>query len=155
VAVIVQDTTPPEVRCVTSTVALWPPKHDVREVEIVVTATDACAEPDFVFPLVATISSNEADNAEGSGDGNTTGDVHGQDGYAAPVLVTNCFTWDPSCGDAGAWVGTVLLCAERDGEGDGRAYVIVVEATDSNFNVASTSAVVIVPHDRRGGGGNG
>ncbi len=148
VLVSVQDTTPPEVECTTSVAALWPPDHKMRDVQVVVRATDACIDPGAVLPLVVTVRSDEPDDAPGGGDGSTTGDVDGSDGYASPRNVTSKLTYQPSLG---AWVGTVKLRAERAGSGDGRAYTFDVAAVDSAGNLAVTSCVVVVPHDRRPG----
>ena len=154
VKVVVQDTTPPEVMCTTDMNALWPPSHDMRGVTVIVTTSDVCENPDpLIFPLIVTVRSDESDNATGNGDGNTTGDVNGQDGFTVPVDLTPLFAFDASIGSDGAWVAMIELRAERDGNGDGRAYIIDVLAVDSFFNVTTTSCVVVVPHDRRGGGG--
>ncbi len=151
VTIEVADAMPPEVSCTTSMGLLWPPNHKMVQVALVVVATDNCAEPDFVVPIVVTVRSDEPDNATGNGDGNTTGDVNGQDGFSAPVNVTGTFTFNAAYGEHGAWVGTILLRSERAGTADGRAYTIDVAATDSALNVAQTSCVVVVPHDRRNG----
>ena len=151
VMIEVQDTTPPEVLCTTSVASLWPPKHKMVEVSIIVAPTDACAEPEFIFPLFIFVSSDEPDNANGVGDGNTTGDVNGQDGFSAPVDILGQMTWDAT---ALVYTGTILLRAERDGTQDGRKYTIDVTALDSQNNPAITSCCVVVPHDRRGGQGN-
>ena len=147
VVITIQDTTPPEVMVTTDCAALWPPKHDMREVTIIIFATDTCEDPENVIPLIVTVSSNEPDNANGNGDGNTIGDVGGQDGHAGYVDVTSSFAYDV---DLGAWIGTIQLRAERDGDGNGRAYTIDVSAWDTYNNIATTSCVVVVPHDKRG-----
>ncbi len=150
VLVNVQDTTPPEVMVTTDVAALWPPKHDMRAVTCIITTSDVCENPDpTIIPLVVTVRSDEPDNATGNGDGNTTGDVNGSDGFTAPVDVTSLFSFDANLGDDGAWVATIQLRAERDGTGDGRAYVIDVIAFDTDGNMVTTSCVVVVPHDRR------
>ncbi len=146
VLITVEDTTPPEVMCTTSVAALWPPKHGLVPVALIVTATDECAEPGEILPITVRVSSSEPDNANGVGDGNTTGDVNGQDGYTAPVDVTSVFDYDAS---TDRWTGTVLLRAERDGTGTGRKYTLDVLAMDSHGNPAATSCCVVVPHDRR------
>lgn len=150
VSIEVVETMPPEVMCTTDIASLWPPNHKMREIAIRVVATDACQDPDFIFPLAITVRSDEPDNATGNGDGNTTGDVNGQDGFAAPADILSNMTWDPV---AQEYVGTIELRAERAGGGDGRKYTIDVTALDSQGNAAITSCCVVVPHDRRGGGG--
>ncbi len=147
VLITVQDSMPPEVLCSTNLAALWPPNHRMVPVSVVVTATDACTDPSAILPITVLVRSDEPDNASGNGDGNTTGDVDGYDGYSAPVDVTSAFTYD-ALNDR--WVGTVRLRAERQGSGDGRQYTIDVLATDSAGNDATASCVVVVPHDRRG-----
>ncbi len=151
VLITVQDTTPPEVMCTTDLAALWPPNHSMRTVTLIVTATDVCAEPDEVLPINVHVRSDELDDASGVGDGATTGDVNGSDGYSlAPgggVDVTSCFSFDTA---TSSWIGTVQLRAERAGTGDGRKYTLDVEALDSHGNSSQTSCCVIVPHDRRG-----
>ena len=151
VLITVVDNVPPEVMCTTDVVALWPPKHNMKTVTLIVVATDECADPDFIFPLTVYVTSDEQDNANGVGDGNTTGDVNGQDGFSGPVDVTSMFTWNV---DLTRWEGTIELRAERDGTMDGRKYTINVTALDSLGNIGDTSCCIVVPHDRRRGGGN-
>ncbi|MCI0587085.1 MAG: putative Ig domain-containing protein, partial [Planctomycetes bacterium] len=143
----VEDTIPPEVMCTTSVASLWPPNHTMREVTLVVTATDACEAPAEVIPLIVTVRSDEEDDETGVGDGQTTGDVNGQDGFAAAVDVSADFVQGIL---PGTYVATILLRAERQGTSDGRKYTIDVAALDSASNIATTSCCVIVPHDRRG-----
>lgn len=143
----VQDTMPPEVECTTSLAALWPPKHDMRQVALIVSATDDCQNPDFIFPITVMVRSDEPDNANGLGDGNTTGDVNGMDGYILPADVTTSLSWNAL---TQRYEGTIQLRSERDGNGDGRCYTLDVVAVDSQGNSATTSCCIVVPHDRRG-----
>jgi hypothetical protein len=138
---------PPEVMCTTNLSALWPPNHGMVPVSLIVKATDSCSDPEAILPIAVCVSSSEPDDAQGGGDGNTSGDVNGSDGFTAPVSVTSGFTYD-AVNDR--WTGTVLLRAERQGSGNGRKYTIVVTATDSQGNAATTSCCVVVPHDQRG-----
>jgi hypothetical protein len=149
VVIIVQDDTPPEVMVITDVAALWPPKHDMRTVTMYITATDACAAPEYIFPLIVTVRSDEEDDAIGEGDGSTIGDVNGEDGYTIPVdlQVDSQLWWIP---EEEHFAGTLDLRAERCGDGDGRSYIIDVGALDSSGNWAYTSCCVVVPHDRRG-----
>ncbi len=150
VLVVVQDTTPPEVMVTTDVASLLPANHGMRTVTLLVTATDACAEPGEVMPITVTVRSDEPDNANGGGDGNTTGDVNGFDGFTSPVEVSALLL--PGL-LPGTFVATVQLRAERANSGDGRQYTIDVAAFDSAENVTTASCVVVVPHDRRGTNG--
>jgi hypothetical protein len=87
--------------------------------------TDAC-DPGAVIAL-ASATSSEPDDQPGNGDGNTTGDV--QDATIGSP--------DPS----------VLLRAERSGDGPGRVYALTYTARDASGNAASALAIVAVPHD--------
>lgn len=146
VLITVEDTLPPELLCTTDRASLWPPKHSMVPVTLVIAATDECADPDEILPISVRVSSSEPDDASGNGDGNTSGDVGGFDGYTAPVDVTASFSYEPG---TGLWTGTILLRAERAGSGVGRKYTIDVEAFDSHGNAAISSCCVVVPHDQR------
>lgn len=146
VTITVEDTLPPEISCTTDRAALWPPKHALTPVTLVIEATDACADPSEILPIAVFVSSNEPDDAAGGGDGHTSGDVGGFDGYAAAVDVTGAFSHDAG---TGLWTGTILLRAERAGAGVGRKYTLDVQAFDSHGNAAVTSCCVVVPHDQR------
>jgi hypothetical protein len=72
-------------------------------------------------------TSSEPDDAPGSGDGNTTGDIQ-----------------DASIGEPDP---TILLRAERSGDGSGRVYTLTYVARDASGNMASALGIVTVPHD--------
>ncbi len=116
------DTVGPELTIALSRDVLWPPNHKLVEVCAEVSAVDNC-DADPVIELVS-VTSNEPDN--GTGDGDTTGDIE--------ILAGNCFK----------------LRSERAGNGDGRKYTITYKATDASGNETLAEACVIVPHDRRG-----
>ena len=141
----VVDTTPPAVLCSTDIAALWPPNHKMKVVELQVIIEDIAGSAQI---LSATLRSDEPDNAPGGGDGNTSGDVNGADGFAGLVDVADLFVFDPTRGTSGAWVANVLLRAERDGSGDGRVYTLDVVAVDAAMNVSECSTCVIVPKSR-------
>ena len=126
-AVTVRDTVPPVLTVVASPTVLWPPNHRMVTVDDTVVATDAC-DPSPAILLVAA-SSSESDDALGGGDGSTTDDVQG------------------------ASVGTpdvsILLRAERDGQGSGRVYTLTYRASDGSGNATQASSTVTVPHDMR------
>jgi hypothetical protein len=140
--VTVVDTAVPEISCTLDTHVLWPPKHGMYPVTLTVSAVQGQTP----LPIQVDVRSSEPDDDAGTGDGQTTGDVNGQDGYAAPVDVTSEFTYDSA---TGLWTGTVLLRAEREGTGVGRKYTLDVSATDSSGNAVTASCCVVVPHDRR------
>ena len=119
VVITVVDASPPEVACTTNVAALWPPNHQMVEVDVFIDATDACTAPEDLILLTVEISSNEPD--DGLGDGDTLGDVNGEDAFAELLDVASDFTFNPI---TASFEGTVFLRAERGGIGDGRAYSI-------------------------------
>ncbi|HUE73799.1 MAG TPA: hypothetical protein VMP01_23165 [Pirellulaceae bacterium] len=145
VRITVVDTIPPEVACTTDLAALWPPNHQMVEVGVFIEATDACTHPDDLLLLEVVVTSDEPDDAEGNGDGTTTGDTDGEDGFAAAVDVTELFTFNPA---TARFEGSVFLRAERAGAGSGRTYTIRATVLDSHNNLATSSCVVVVPHDQ-------
>ncbi|HNB04110.1 MAG TPA: hypothetical protein PLV88_07440, partial [Methanoregulaceae archaeon] len=102
---------------------LWPPNHKMVNIDASVTASDICdADPVIVL---ASITSDEPDDADGIGDGETTGDIQ------AANLGTEDYKF--------------RLRAERAGEQDGRIYTITYQATDFSGNSVTGSATVSVP----------
>jgi hypothetical protein len=138
VLITVEDTTAPVVVCTTDVIALRPPDHTMRKVEICVAVTEECSD----VTLTCEVSSSEPDDAKG--DGQFTGDVDGLDGYTLPVEVNLVF--DP---ESGCFLGEVELRAERDGRNRGRTYSIVCHVTDVAGNRAQAGCVVVVPHSAR------
>jgi hypothetical protein len=147
VRVVVSDLTPPVVSCTTNIASLWPPKHDLRPVKIFVQVGDDVSDPGALAILSATLRSDEPDNAPGGGDGHTTGDVNGQDGFTSPVNVAHLFA--PVPGQPGRFQACVLLRAERAGSGDGRVYTFEVTAADAQGNSSGSSCVVVVPKNQK------
>jgi len=122
--VTVEDTTPPQLTVILDPDMLWPPNHHMVEVEATVIASDNCGMPAIAL---ASLSSNEADDALGKGDGRTTSDIQpGADDFH------------------------FSLRAERAGTGSGRIYTAVYAATDGSGNAASEAGFVVVPHDQGG-----
>jgi hypothetical protein len=109
---------------------LWPPNHKMILVKLDAEVTDDCTSTTW---KIISVSSNEADDAKGSG-------------HSAPdwQLVGN---------------HAVKLRAERSGNASGRIYTITIQATDQAGNVSATETLsVSVPHDQGHGhskGGNG
>jgi hypothetical protein len=125
VTVTVEDTTPPVVMVNASPFFLWPPNHDMREVEARVRVEDGCSGEDDFDVVLVDVESDEPDNS--TGDGNTTNDIQG----------ANRGTDDRS----------ILLRAERKGNGNGRVYTLTYEVTDGSGNKTEAEANVYVPHD--------
>ena len=124
-SVTVVDTTPPVITVSVTPVVLWPPNHQMREINATVTVTDVCsAAPTFVL---TSITVDEPDN--GDGDGNTIDDVQEAE-FGTPDT-------------------RFKLRAERQGNGDGRVYTITYTATDGSGNTAVAVVTVVVPHDMR------
>ncbi len=121
----------------TDKATLTPANHKFQEVEITAALFDKTIDPQADGLTVSCyIASSEPDNA--TGDGNTTGDVNGYDGYTAPVPVDLAF-------DGTNFVGTAQLRAERSGSGTGRVYTIVCYLEDAAGNARTSSVEVVVP----------
>jgi hypothetical protein len=126
-SVTVQDTKPPTLSVLADPAVLWPPNHELVPVQTTWQTGDVC-DPDGVRVELVSVTSSEADDASGTSDGATTGDIQGADVGTA----------DP----------TILLRAERNGTGPGRVYEINYRAIDRAGNTAPGFAVVTVPHDQ-------
>jgi hypothetical protein len=124
-SVVVRDTMPPYLTLTLSPTTLWPPNHRIMPVLAPWHVNDVC-DPSAGIVLVSAASS-EPDDAQGSGDGSTTGDIQ-----------------DASIGTADM---SVLLRAERSGDGPGRVYTLTYVARDASGNMASALGIVTVPHD--------
>jgi hypothetical protein len=123
-AIRVADTVAPQIAVSLNVTTLWPPNHKLVPITATVSVSDRCA-PSIAVQLVS-ITSNEPDN--GSGDGDTAGDIQG----ASP----------------GAFDTSFALRAERSGNGSGRVYTIIYRATDTSGNSRTATAFVRVPHNK-------
>ena len=120
----VEDATPPELTVRLDPDTLWPPHHHMVGITGTIEASDNCGTPTVAL---ASLTSNEPDDAPGIGDGQTTGDTQpGNDDFHFSTR------------------------AERAGTGGGRIYTAVYTATDGSDNVASAAGLVVVPHDQGG-----
>jgi len=104
--------------CSASKTTLWPPNHDLIDIGFSYSAADNC---DANPAMSISITSDEP-------------------GAFSPDAA---LIEDP----AGKVTG-LRLRAERNGDGDGRVYLIKVIATDKAGNSASMCSALAVPHDR-------
>ena len=118
----VVDSTPPAASAAARPAILWPPDHRMVPVHVDLVASDACSAS--VDVRLLGVRSSEPDDAPGSGDGRTTGDVAGV---------------DP--GDD----RDVLLRAERSNTGAGRTYTLTYRLTDAAGNTRTLEVAVAVP----------
>ena len=124
VDIIVIDQTPPEITVTATPDILWPPNHEMIEINLTVEVSDNCDEyPNIVLTSVI---SNEPDN--GKHDGNTINDIQNA--------------------DVGTEDYNILLRAERSGKGDGRIYTITYTVIDASGNDSMASATVTAPHNK-------
>lgn len=110
--------------------SMWPPDHNYQSftvTDFVLSASDNCdPNVDVSDVYITKITSDEAEN--GAGDGNTLNDI---------TIAANCKDFQ--------------LRAERSVVGDGRVYTIHFKVVDSNGNVGTATATVIVPISFGGG----
>ncbi|MBC8874804.1 MAG: hypothetical protein H8E44_35740 [Planctomycetes bacterium] len=137
------DSTPPTVECLADPITLFPPNHKMVPVDVFIAAEDDVTSPEDLSLDAVFISSNEPD--EFVADGDTAGDVNGEDGFLVPVDVTDLFEFDEIIG---GFLGTVELRAERAGDGDGRVYTIEAFVSDEAGNIGTSSCDVVVTHDK-------
>jgi hypothetical protein len=112
----VVDTTPPVLTCSVATSVINQTNHDLVNVGLSSTANDQC---EGALPVTVNVFGNEDD--EQSGDGHFSPD-------AKDIAPT-----------------TLRLRAERSGNGNGRVYLIIPEATDSSGNRGFSCCTVTVP----------
>jgi subtilisin-like proprotein convertase family protein len=118
--VTVQDATPPVVTLSATSTLLWPPNHNMIDVGLAASAADGC-DP---HPSIAVAVYGDEDDELQTGDGNFSPDAL----RVAP--------------------GTLQLRAERQGNSDGRVYLIIGTATDASANRGYNCATVVVPHSQ-------
>jgi len=123
--VTVVDTIPPELHVSITPDLLWPPNHRMTDVAASVVASDVCSTTSV---SLRAITSTEADDAQGSGDGSTLNDIQGA--------------------ETGSLDLAFQLRAERNGRGEGRVYTVSYAAIDESGNSTDTAVLVLVPHDQ-------
>ncbi|MCF7823130.1 MAG: HYR domain-containing protein [Candidatus Marinimicrobia bacterium] len=106
---------------------MWPPNHKYSSFDasdFVVSVDDNCSDLSAADVVITRVTSDEAEDAKGGGDGSTKKD-----------MVIN---------------GTSLdLRAERQGGGNGRVYTIYLSVSDEHGNSSTASYQVQVPHDKK------
>jgi hypothetical protein len=121
---------PPSLLVTLDQTSCWPPNHKMVPVNVSLLVNDD-RDPNPQVVLYS-VTSDEPDDANGNGDGNTVNDI--QDAAIG--------TYD---------LGLSLRC-ERAGSGDGRTYTICYKATDNDGNFTIACATFEVPHDQGGAG---
>ena len=128
VEVEVVDTTPPIITVTLSPAVLWPANHKMVDIKAVISASDN-RDPAPAVVLLS-ITSNEAADAKGGGDGHTLADIQ----FAQFGVYDDAFQ----------------LCAERSGGSTGRIYTVTYQATDCSGWISTVQSLVTVPHDQGG-----
>lgn len=121
--VTVTDDEAPTITITSQTLTMWPPNHKYKTFlmsDLVTGVSDNCSTLNIGNVVIASVSSDEPENA--GGDGNTNDDI---------VIAADC--------------KSIQLRAERAGSGDGRVYTINVLVKDEAGNVGAASIKVRVP----------
>jgi hypothetical protein len=106
---------------------MWPPDHEYHTFtlsQLIASVTDDCDPSPSV--VISGAGSDEPENSNGLGDGNTWDDI---------VISEDC--------------QSIQLRAERNGNGNGRVYTVYVTATDASGNSSTIECNVSVPHNVR------
>lgn len=141
VTITVADTQAPSITATASPGNLWPPNHKYHTITVAASASDACAGAITITSAV--VVSNEADEAVGAGDGNTTGDIKVTKPGNVVVMSSNA---SPSVAFNPA-TDKLELRAERFGTAAPRLYSITFTATDG-VNTTTHTVIVTVQHDQ-------
>ncbi len=102
VTVTVEDNQAPVITVAATPIALWPPNHQfvtINASQCVVAVSDNCAGLSASNVIIAQVTSDEPEDAQGGGDGNTLNDM---------VIASDC--------------QSVQLRSERQGSGNGRVH---------------------------------
>jgi hypothetical protein len=124
------DSSPPVIVLNGNNITLWPPNHQYRTInatDLVSGVTDSCESLSTSSVTIASVTSDEVEDAPSGGDGNTLKDI-----------VISCDRH------------SVQLRKERDGNLDGRVYTITFTVTDSQGHVGTATAKVSVPVNQNG-----
>jgi hypothetical protein len=110
---------------VASGLSMWPPNHAYHTftlTQLVSSVTDDCDNAPMVS--ISAAGSDEAENATGTGDGDTWEDV---------MIAPDC--------------QSVRLRAERQGGGNGRVYTVYITAKDYSGNSSTVECKIAVQHN--------
>lgn len=128
--IAVGDNEPPVIVTEPDPISLWPPNHKYKTITLaqcVASVSDNCTNLSIDDVLISQVTSDEPENAQGGGDGNTKNDI---------VIAPDC--------------QSVKLRSERNGSGNGRVYTIHFSVADEAGNVGTATYLVTVPHSRNG-----
>ncbi len=127
--VIVDDVTAPTLTANSTSITMWPPNHKYTSFDLNdfgVSALDNCAGDLTANVTISKIESDEPEDVNGGGDGNTNNDI---------VIDAGC--------------QSMQLRAERQGGGNGRVYTIHLSVDDGTGNSGTTTSQVHVPHNKK------
>lgn len=129
--ITVTDNTPPLLTATTDPLVMLPDKnHEYEQFTLEnfgISVSDNCSELVFGDVIITKVTSDEAEDDLGNGDGNTLNDM---------VIGVDC--------------QSVSLRSERAATGTGRVYTIFLKVEDESGNMAETTVAVLVPHDNSG-----
>ena len=129
--ITVVDKTPPVIIASNDPIELLPMKNHTYELfeldDFGISVSDNCSELGIDDVKISKVTSDEVEDAQGGGDGNTLNDM---------VISDGC--------------QSVQLRWERAADLTGRVYTIHFTVVDESGNTATTSVKVLVPHDNSG-----
>ncbi|MFC2084795.1 SBBP repeat-containing protein [Bacteroidota bacterium] len=125
------DITPPVITLNSEPTVLWPPNHKYETINLSDFLVAVEDPGNGSLPLdnvvISNVSSDEIDDTDGKGDGETLNDI---------LISEDC--------------KSVELRKERDRNGNGRVYTIEVSAMNPSGNIGTAEYKVTVPHDQSG-----
>jgi hypothetical protein len=123
----VKDSTPPTIVVTSNVISLSPPNHQYQTftiAQLVASVSDLCdSSVDISDVVISKVTSDEPEDANGNGDGNTLNDI---------VITPDC--------------KSLQVRAERSGNGNGRVYTVTLQVKDSSGNVATATRKIFVPN---------
>jgi len=128
--VTVIDTEAPVIEVPDEPIVLWPPNHKYATIDVadmVADAWDNCTPLTVENVVISGVTSDEAEDIRGNGDGRTKDDI---------VIAEDC--------------RSVAVRRERQGGGNGRVYCIHLCLCDAEGNMGIGAVEVHVPHDKKG-----